>query len=393
MTEQVTVQGKDVILSPRIFQDLLEEQQSPCVSLYFPTHPAGPHIDQDSIRLQNLLREAETHLVSQGFRKPDVQTWLSPGMRLLEDRFFWEHQEAGLVLFFSPRAFQLYRLPLSVPEIVFVGQRFYFKPLFPLFSGDGEFYVLVLNQKSRQLYKCTRYTIHEMALDEVPGSLEEALAFDDPERQLQFHTGAPKTGDGRAAVFHGQGTGIDENKDRIRRYFQQVEAGVFRLLRDQHAPLILAAVDHYHHLYHEVNSYPSLLKEGIRKNPDALSSSQLHKEAWALVQPRFEHAIDDAKARYQELAGTGRTSTDMPEIVLAACQGRIETLFLVGTAQQWGVVDQAENRVELHPEMRPESEELLDWSAIQTLMKSGRIYSLSQEDMPEREPVAAIFRY
>jgi hypothetical protein len=50
-------------------------------------------------------------------------------------------------------------------------------------------------------------------LEDVPTSIAEALKYDDPEKNLQFHTGTTGGGGGeRSAMFHGQGAGNDEQE-------------------------------------------------------------------------------------------------------------------------------------------------------------------------------------
>jgi len=386
-------QEKESIISRPTIQAILEGQEGFCISIYLPTHLTGPDTEQDPIRLHNLLRDAESQLTSLGLRKPEATALLEPARKLVKDQAFWEHQREGLALFLSSTAFQYYRLPVSFDEMVYVGERFYCKPLLPLFSGDGKFYILTLSQQTRRLYECSQYRVREIGLEEIPDNLEQALPYEDHEQQLQFHTGAPSTANRRGAMFHGQGTGHDDTTERIIRYFQQVETGVFEVLKDQQAPLLLAAVDHYHHLYHEINRYPHLLKEGITKNADELSPVQLHEHAWPMVQPLFEQPLSGSKARYQDLAGTGRTSNQISDIVLAAVHGRIDVLFVEASAQEWGVVDFIHNTVEISQQEKCTPQELLDLAAIHTFIKGGAVYALVQEDMPESSNVAAIFRY
>ncbi|MGH8601563.1 MAG: hypothetical protein ACREXR_01905, partial [Gammaproteobacteria bacterium] len=50
-----------------------------------------------------------------------------------------------------------------------VEHRFHLKPLFPLISGDGTFYLLALSQNEVRLFKGSRYHINELGLgDDVP---------------------------------------------------------------------------------------------------------------------------------------------------------------------------------------------------------------------------------
>ena len=273
---------------------LVEKPQEMGVSIYMPTHRTGD-IEQDPIRLKNLLREAEDQLVDYGISISDASGLLEPAEQLLPDSHFWQHQGDGLAIFISPGIFRYYRLPYSFKELVVVTERFHIKPLLPLFSEDGVFYILAASQNQVRFLQCTRYHVRELTPESVPSNLAEALKYDQPEKQHQFHT----TGPGGLLISHGHGVSKDYDKVNILRYFQQVDRGLHEVLREEHSPLIVAAVDYLHPIYREANTYHYLLDEGIEGNPDGLSEEALQEQAWSIVQPYFERGQTEALERYR----------------------------------------------------------------------------------------------
>jgi hypothetical protein len=163
------------LLTRQELKTLFEQRGEACVSLYMTTHRAGADVQQDPIRLKNLLREAEVTLNTMGLRSPEAGELLEPAQDLLGDSEFWQHQSEGLALFLSSRSFNAYRLPFEFEELVVVTNRFHVKPLLPLLSGDGRFYVLALSQNEVRLLQGTRYSVDEIELEDVPKSLVEAL--------------------------------------------------------------------------------------------------------------------------------------------------------------------------------------------------------------------------
>jgi len=372
---------------------LIEKHRGWCVSIFMPTHRAGKEIQQNPIRFKNLLGEAEQRLLAAGLRAPEAQKLLKPGQRLLQDSFFWMHQSDGLAVFLSSEMFRHYRLPLEFEELVVVTDRFHIKPLLSLFTGEERFYVLALSQNEIRLFQGTRYSVSEVELEDVPESLTEALKYDDPEKQLQFHTGTPKRTGKRPAMFHGHGVGIDDTKDNILRYFRQIDKGLHELFRKEQAPLVLAGVEYLFPIYREANTYPHLLEEGIKGNPEEFSAEELHEQAWAIVQPLFLKAQEEAAARYKQLAGTEQASNNLKVIIPAAYRGRVEVLFVGVGTQKWGTFDPGTNMVHLHQEAEPADEDLLDLAAIQTLLNGGTVYAVEPEEVPDDAPLAAVFRY
>jgi len=361
------------------------------------THRVDPGIRQDPIGLRNLLGEAEERLTDVGMRGPEARSLLEPADRLLHDGLFWRRQSDGLVLFLSFGKLRYYRLPLAFEELVVASNRFHIKPLLPLFSGDGRFYILAISQNKVRLLQGSRYSVSEIQLDDVPTSLAAALRFDDPEKRLQFHTATAGPGghEGRAAAFHGHGIGADDAKTNILRYFQKVSAGVSDLLREEQAPLILAGVDYLLPIYREASSYPFLAEEGIEGNPEELSAKELHRQAWVIAQPRFLQDRQAAVARYLQLAGTGSelASDDLETVLRAAYHGRVDTLFVALGVQRWGDFYPDSFSVEFHNQRQPGDQDLLDLVAVQTLLNGGTTYAVRPERVPAGSTLAAVFRY
>ena len=378
-------------------RELMERQTGPCVSLYQPAHRAGTdtrsYDQRDVVRFKNLLREAERRLIGGGARAREAEDLLEPARRLLDDLDFWQYQGDGLAVFVAPGAMRSFRVPVRFEELVVVAPSFHVKPLLALLTGDGLFYVLALSQNQVRLLAGTRDHLGEVALPDGPKSLADALRYDDPERQLQFHTGAPAAGDRRGAMFHGHGTGTDDAKDNILRFCQQVDRAVARFIRDGAAPLVLASVDYLTPIYRAASTYPSLLEAGIAGNPEGLRPDELHARAWPLVEPRFRRDRERAAARYRELAGTGRTSREVAEVLPAARDGRVDVLFVAVGVRIWGTFAPDARSVEIGEEAPGRNEDLLNLAAVHTLVNRGTVYAVPPAEMPDEAPVAAVLRY
>lgn len=371
-------------------EKLVEERLGPCVSIFLPTHRSGTETQQDLIRLKNLLGEAGEDLLAKGLRSTEANQILEPARELLADNVFWRHQSDGLAVFLSRDNFRSYRLPLHFEELAVVADRYHVKPVLPLLTGDGQFYVLALSQNEVRLLRATRHSIGEVELVDVPESLADALKHDDPEKQLQFHTGTSGGRGGRAAIFHGHEADL---KDAILRYFHQIDRGVRRVLKGSQALLVLAGVGYLLPIYREASTYPQLLEAGVTGNPEGLSEEEVHREAWTVVRPHFLKARREAVARYEQLAGTGRTSNDLREVVPAAYYGRVSVLFAAAGARRWGAFDAHTGETRVHEEAEFGDGDLLDFAAVQTLLNKGTVYVLNPKDMPGGAAVASVLRY
>jgi Bacterial archaeo-eukaryotic release factor family 7 len=381
------------LLSTDELKALMEKREGPCVSVFMPTHRTGPETQQDRIRFKNLLKQAEERLTHNGLRGPNAKELLEPAQVLVQDSLFWSHQSDGLAAFFSAEGFRQYSLPFNFDELVVVADRFHLKPMLPILSGDGRFYVLALSQNQVRLLQGTRYSVDDLDLDGIPRSLEAALRLDTPEKLIQWHTSMRGGTGKRSSTFHGHGGAPDDLKENLLQYLRKVDKGLHDLIGNDQAPLILAAVDYLFPIYKEANTYAHLLEQGIPGNPEGLSAQQLHAQAWNIIEPHFQQAQQDAVSQYNRMAGTGRSSKDLEVIVREAYHGRVDVLFVATGVQRWGSFDLDANAVHWHDKAEPSDMDLLDFAAIQTFLNGGTVYAVEPENVPDDRHLAAIFRY
>lgn len=377
-------------------QEIINARGEACVSIYLPMVRAGADVQGNVTRLKNALTEAQDKLKAWGWRQTEIDDLLDEPRKLLSESPFWREQLDGLAIFLSPSFYNTYRVPVAFKPLTLVAERFHIKPLLPLFTDDGRFYVLALSQKQVRLFQGTRLAVDEVELEDTPLSMAEAL-WDDPERELQHHTttsGLKGTGaGGPEVVHHGHGTPDSEDLHQLRRYLQRVSAGLQKQLRDEEAPLVLAAVDYLHPIFKEAYDSPHLLDEGITGNPDRASAKELHEKAWSIIEPLFQEAKEEVIERYKQLAHREQASDELEEIVPAAVQGRVDALVVSIADHRWGVYDEESHTIETHDEPQPSDEDLLDFAAVQTLAYGGTVYALDPAEMPAESPIAAVYRF
>jgi hypothetical protein len=353
-------------------------------------HRSGAETQQDPIRFKNLLREAEQRLIARGLSAPEASGLLEPAQKRLGSSSFRQHQSDGLTVFLAPEVFRYYLLPFVFDELVVVTDRFHIRPLLPLLSGDGRYYILALSQNKVRLLQGTRHSMSEIDLGDVPKNLAETLRDDDSWKDLQMHSSKSRGKGQLAAVTHGDGV---DSKENIRRYFRKIDKGLHELLKDESAPLLVAGVDYLHPIYREVNTYPYLMNRGIAGNPERLSARELHEQAWTILRLHFQRTQQEAVDRYEKFSRSGRTSNGVRKIIPAAYHGQIELLFVVPDLRQWGTFDPGSDEIHLHKKEKIGDEDLLEFAAIQTLLNRGNVYVVDPETMPDAGSLAAVFRY
>ncbi|MBE9043229.1 hypothetical protein IQ255_02190 [Pleurocapsales cyanobacterium LEGE 10410] len=376
-------------LSRSDFQQLAEQQGSTCISIYMPAEKAGAETRKNSIRFKNLIREAEEK-IEQLQSTTQLNDAVESAKGYIDNYDFWQHQDCGLAFFINADGVKYYRLPQSFAELVEVGDRFYLKPLLPVLTNDNKFYLLALSQNEVRFFLGSHYSISELQLpDSVPVSLAEALKYDDPEKQTQFHTGDA----GGSPIYHGQGVGTTDNKDEIKRFFHQIDNGLQAVLQEEKTPMILAGVEYLLPIYQEANSYNNLLETGVIGNPENVDPADLHSQAWKIIEPNLKAAKKQAMEQYYQQSGTGEASSEIAQIVAGAANGQVDTLFITANTQRWGRFEPSTNKVEIHQEATEDSMDLFDFAVTQTYLQQGNVYILEQSEMPENQTMLAILRY
>lgn len=381
------------------FQSLATVQSSatakagPCVSVYVPTHEAGREVQQDPIRLKNLLSEAKNKLEGSKWAAQS-DALLKPANDLLDQENFWRHQQAGLVLFLSAEGMRTYRVPVTVSPLVTVSDRFHTKPLLPLLTDERTFYILAASQNNVALYQATPEQVQAVDLGSTPSSLEVALRYDDPEESIQGH-GTGKGGD--RTIINGQGSGKDSQNTDILRFFHLVSDGVENVISGENKPLVFVGLDFLFPIYKQANKYPHLSEQAVDVQPDQLSPEEIRDRALEAITPHFSASRKAAAEQYGSLQAQGKATHSLPEIVKAAHDGQIDTLFIAKGNQVWGQFDAENRQVTNQGEQTNNAVDLLDVAASEALMTGATVYIVDPAELPTDAGIeanaAAILRY
>ena len=377
-------------------QQLTESDGEWHVSIYMPVNPVGQERQQDPIHLKNLISQAEKSLLEHDLRRPQVEDLLRPAQELLANQQFWQSPGNGLAIFLSNAMSRVFRLSAPCDEMISVGKRFAIHPLVPLLADNTNFYILTLSQNLTRLFLASRDNLTEVELIDLPSSMAETLQVDDLQKNVGFQTSTESSGTGRerSAVHYGHGEENDK-KELMRRYFQQLDDGIRRVVEDSTIPMVIAGVDYLLPIFRETTSYRNVVEEGIVGSQDRQNPAELHADAWKIVEPIFRDHQQKAMDRFLEFHGqqNGLAVNDLDSAVKAAIGGRVETLIVPLGVQKWGHYDPASDSVHFEDQSTPDNEDMINYAAAQTILKSGHVYAVPADQLPGGGDVAAILRY
>jgi len=369
-------------LNMREFVALADQRHPHSITIYGPMDLGGR--EQNEHHAQGLLKQS-LKKVRSALRhwevEPDaIEVLLEPVEQLLNNAELWRNPGMGLAIFLSPTsALKYFRVPIAMDQQTFIGSRYLLSPLLPLYMNDGQYYLLALSRDQVRYFEASRFRFRDLHLEtKIPVSLEEAVGRDYRQKNLHYHSGRH----GEGAVIHGTGEGKDDRKKELIRFLRLIHQGVHRQIAAGKNPLVLACVDELASAFAKVNQYPYLYENHLKGDPGDQSAGELHRESWELIQPYFEKSRVKKMEQLLDNLDTPRVSTEMTEIIPAAIQGKIDTLFLASGHAVYGLYDGEKQAVRVDPDQQVGNTSLTDLAAMSTFLQGGKAYFVPAGEMP-----------
>lgn len=382
------------LISQQEFEKLAQTKNEICVSIFIPTERAGKDVleGKDSTHLKSQWQQVEKELEKKGVASEKISKMAKPVMELVNDKDFWRHQSDGLAVFVSEDIFEKYTLPIKFVAYHYIGQEFYVKPLVPAFSGDGRFYILALQLQEVKLYEATKYSVGEVHVEDLtPSRLEERVGFDYEPKTLQQKT--IKVNSGKTEM-HGHDAADRERKNEILRFFRAVDKGLHTILHDENVPLVVYCQDYLFPIYEEANTYGHLFDQVVKGNPSDTDMLGAHEKALKTIDPYLRKEERDKLDKYNELNKTENTTSMVGDIIPAAYEGKIDTLFLENREEIWGSYDEKNMAVKVDEKHYDSNTSLMNLAAAKVIETGGKVFLIESAFMPEKESkMNALLRY
>jgi len=377
---------------------LVASEGGPHLSMYLPTHTSAADSQQDVRRFKNLLGEAETKLADGWMRGSDVRDFLAPLSQLVHDEAFWGQRQKGLAIFLANAQLLIYRLGMPFEEQLSIARDYLVRPLVPVLHRTSHGFLLSLSEHKIALYEIDDESIHQVEVVGLPVNIETTLNLTSVDRGQQAHSGDSARRGRTSQVYHGQGGMPDSHREDLRHFFRAVDEAVVSKLETSKAPMVLACVDSSVSTYVEVNSYKELHRDHLSGNVDYLSPQELHDKAVPILQSEQAKTRMAFLRKIFENLHTSTASANTGEIIRAAFQGRVHTLFFDEHGLVEGQFDPILQSAVVYPhdaaaDLTALNTDLIEATLKQTLLHKGDVYSVSQSEMPEHAPMAALFRY
>jgi hypothetical protein len=371
---------------------ILTTPESPCLSLYQPTHRHHPDNQQDPIRFRNLLKALAGSL-DRKYRTRDIRPLLEPFETLAGNESFWNHTLDGLAVLSSTGIFRVYRLQRAVPELAVVADSFHLKPLLRILQSADRYQILALSRGKVRLFEGNRDTLDE--IDVAPAAAEaiaQAQQADLKEANLGVWTHGSDSG--TSGVYQSQGSEDRAVDSAAERFFRTVDRAVLKHhSRASGLPLLLASLPQHQSVFRRISHNPLLMRAGIEIDPNALDVEELRQRAWRVVEPDYLERLTALVEMFGSARAKGLGSADLTRVADSAVSGRVATLLVEAERHIPGRIDADTGEVTLDDLAKPEVDDLLDDIAELVLRNGGQVVVVPAERMPTDTGLAAIYRF
>lgn len=366
--------------------DALSKKGGGClVSIFIPTEQSGKEIleEKPQLMLKNLLKEVRNELERyyiSDVRKVDEK--LSSVEDLIEDTAFWRNQSDGLALFIdSDNNLSYFSLPIKFKPYHYISSHFYLKPLLPFFNGDGLFYLLNLSKDKAELYKGRRHKIKKIEKNNhFPKLRNEVLYSGNDNDALNFRSGR---GTDKVPIYHSHGSSKDLKDKDLVKFFSIVDESLNETISNPpKAPLVLACTEENFSKFKEVSSYSNIFDNLLKGNHFNEDKNTLQQKSWEVVKDYYQKDRKDRVDTLLEHYNSGKATGDFNDIVKAAIEGRVDTLFIDASAEEYGIYDNKNNTLFIDNEKTTSNVSLINLAATESFKYGAAVYLIHKEEMP-----------
>ena len=374
-----------------LFMELIRSEQPESISIYLPTSRIGNN-EAARIRLKNRFGHIKNQLTERNMKKVQIRNYLEPIEQMIAEEELWSHQEEGLAIFLNKNIFRYYSLPLPLTEFSDVADHFYLLPIFPFFTGNITYLVLMISLKNVRLFEATRDQISEINISELkPQTIEESVGYDYEQKYTQVRTGQTSTGQ---AIYHGHGEGKDDKKTEIEKYLRDIDKGLAGILKGKNLPLLIVGVEYVASLYKKLSHCSKIVDEVVEGNFMDDDLNTLHFRTWEKISQHCSYPERQYLENFELMKSKNKATSLITDIVAASENGNIECLLVNNDVLDFSNIDAWRNTILPSSITAEKIHHLADRIAKKVFIHDGSVFMVENDKMPEKEIImSAILRY
>ena len=364
---------------------LTNPQESPCVSIIFPTHTRYPHFKEDQQKLKKMLQKAEEYL---GLNYAEATAMPINNKIYAEANsidFNFHSRSKGLGIFVSPDTAKIVHFPFPVKEKIVIGSNFETRDIILADSYQLDYWVLCLNERALRLFKGKGMEIVEVKDNTFPTEFVDDFA-------------EPKSSRGNSFGYSLKGV-----KDKS-------------LIKEERFTAFLRIIDKKLQSYLDLNLKSKLILSGVKKNINYFEKISEHRDkviakvdgnhdyenlkifsdlVWEQVIDYRANENEKIFKQFVDAFDTGWTAWGIESVWKAAMEGKGLTLLVEKDFSHAGFLGKNEYKLLHHP---PASLHKIITDAVDDvieiiLKKGGNVIFLENGKLNEYNNIGLILRY
>lgn len=353
---------------------LMTQKDYPSISIILPTHRTAPANKQDSIRLKNLIKEAERRL-SEEFGQKEINP-LFEKINSITEEIDYNYLLDGLAIFVSRNFSAKYDLPFPVKEQVVIDKTFATRNLIYAINRSPKYWVLVLSEKPTRLFEGLRDQLIEVTNEQFPVYFQKTT-WDEPLRV-------------------GEITNTSAYRDeKSKQFFREIDR-VFKVINAaEQMPLAVTGIGRYLSFFEEVTENKNLIIAKLEGSYDKTSPHELARLIWPLVLEGIEKNKGDLLTELDKAVGANKYSSGVQQCWRRAAEARVQTLLVEQDFHY--PANLSDDKLTLSPAESADQPGVIDDAVdelIETVIqKSGKAAFVENGSLTIHQRIAAILRY
>jgi len=287
-----------------ILKKLKEIIAENCITITLNTHRTFPDNQKDPLLLKNMIKEAETRLIS-SLGKKDA-SGLVKRLRHLESDIDHRKNLESLIIFVNEDLARYTRLPITVENRVVIDKTFATRDLIRALHQEVDYFVLVLSQQKVRL------------IEAVAGKVAGEAGYPFPIENNQFFPTS------KAELANaGRQTNL------LAEFFNRIDKEVNTVRKDNPLPVLICTEEsNYYEFLKVADQKDCYFETFLNRNRVEEKDHAIVKDAWEIVKAHTIEKNNSRKAELEKAVSTGRFLSDISDIWKAVHQGRVQTLFI-----------------------------------------------------------------
>jgi len=344
-------------------------QTNPAVTIYMNTNRTFPENNQDSIKLKNLISEAEKRLIREEGKNEAVQ--IINKLKDFASEINHNYNLDSLIVFVSSDFFEFIRLPVKVKDNVIIDDKFATKILIRSMLQTENYYIICISRKIVRLIDAINDTVVAEINDGTFPFRNDSYIDSDDIRKAWAST----------------------NDNLVKEFFNKADKLFQNYYLKNPMPLVIAGDVRNISFYNEIANKKEIIIGHIEGSFDNNKANEIVKQTSEVIN---KYILDKQENAIEELAAAKKEQkllVDLKDIYLAAKEGKGLKLLVEKNYFQPAIVENNVLILKDDPAEPGVTDDIINEIIDFVIQFGGSVMFLQIDQMKDYNKIALVTRY